>query len=80
MKEQNISVEKCMHHEAVDIRLAHLEGQIRNIQRMFAAILAGIIINLTMQYMTIRHTVINDAKAEQHQPAIPGEKGICFSK
>ena len=40
--------DKCPHHEAVDVRLSHLEAQMKTITRMFWTIIVGLIINLAV--------------------------------
>jgi hypothetical protein len=45
-----MSNDKCIHHEAVDVRLNHLEDAMRNIKRMFWAIILLLLVNLASNY------------------------------
>ena len=53
----------CPHHEAVDVRLTHLEAHYREIKGLCFAILAGCIISVTMNYMQIKQSRNGDGEA-----------------
>ena len=66
----NEQTKECRHHEAVDVRLKHLEDGMRDIRRMFAAILVGLIINLSMNYFSIKESRNGTAQASTPQELI----------
>ena len=66
--------EKECHYEAVDVRLQGVEKKQDRIDAMFAAIIVGIIINLTVNVMQIRSERNGGAQAEPYRQEQPGEE------
>jgi len=65
---------KCIHHEAIEVRVGHNEKAIDQVRRMFWAIIVGLFLGLIGIYGNL-YTTINGSGVEAHEYQKSGPGG-----